>query len=143
MVAKEFDPAAAIAQLRSRPDLEVGVALLSQSLIAGLGNVFKSEVCFVSRVNPFRKVGTLSIAELAALVSTARRLMAANVAEGARGGIRTTGRDAPSESLWVYKRRGEPCRVCGTAIVAQKQGVEARITFWCPKCQPAPDIASC
>jgi endonuclease-8 len=143
VVAQEFDPGAAIAQLRSRPELEVGVALLSQSLIAGLGNVFKSEVCFVSHIHPFRNVGTLSIEELASLVNNARRLISANVTEGARAGIRTTGRLNPSESLWVYKRRGEPCHVCGTPIVAQKQGVDARTTFWCPRCQRAQDAPNC
>jgi endonuclease-8 len=136
VVADEFDPSAAVAQLRSRPELEIGVALLSQSLIAGLGNIFKSELCFVSRVHPFRTVGRLSIEELASLVNNARRLMSANVTESARGGIRTTGRLNATESLWVYHRRGEPCRVCGTPILAQKQGVDARTTFWCPKCQP-------
>jgi endonuclease-8 len=48
---------------------------------------------------------------------------------------RTTGRSNPAERLWVYKRSGEPCRRCGTAIVSAKQGVEARVTFWCPMCQ--------
>jgi endonuclease-8 len=146
VVAQEFDDGAALALLRSRPDLEVGEALLAQSLMAGLGNVFKSEVCFVSRIDPFRKVGTLSVNEMASLVSNARKLMAANVAEGARVGIRTTGRLAPSEGLWVYKRRGSPCLVCGTPIAARKQGAGARITFWCPTCQqcaPAHSTPSC
>jgi endonuclease-8 len=143
VLADEFDQPAAIAHLRSRPDLEVGVALLLQSLMAGLGNVFKSEVCFASRVHPFRTVGTLSISELNSLTSNARKFMLANVADGAGSQIvtytgmrRTTGRANPTERLWVYKRRGEPCRVCGTAILAHKQGSEARITFWCPSCQP-------
>ena len=48
----------------------------------------------------------------------------------------TTRRADPSERLWVYHRRGEPCRICGTAIQAFKQGLEARTSFWCPKCQP-------
>jgi len=142
VLAEEFDQAGVIAQLRSRPDLEVGAALLRQSLMAGLGNVFKSEVCFASRVHPFRTVGTLSIAELASLTSNARRFMMANVADGARDSIvtypgmrRTTGRADPSERLWVYQRRGEPCRVCGAPILSRKQGIDARTTFWCPNCQ--------
>jgi endonuclease-8 len=146
VLSEQFDPAGAIARLRTRPDLEVGDALLLQSLIAGLGNVFKSEVCFVSRVNPFRKVGDLSIADLGALAGNARKLMSANVSDTAGDKIvtytglrRTTGRADPSERLWVYKRRGEPCRVCGTAILAKKQGPDARTTFWCPECQkPGP-----
>ena len=133
VLAEDFDPAAVAAHLRSRPDLEVGVALLTQSLVAGLGNVFKSEVCFAARVHPFRMVATLSIAELGALVSRAREFMTASV-----GGVRrTTGLSNPEARLWVYDRRGEPCRVCGAAILAQKQGMDARITFWCPECQPS------
>jgi endonuclease VIII len=124
VAAADFDAGAAVGGLRSRPELEVGVALLSQSLMAGLGNVFKSEVCFAARVNPFRRVDGLSIAEVAALVEHARRLMARSVAAGTRG------------RLSVYGRRGEACRVCGTAIESRKQGVEARVTFWCPSCQP-------
>jgi len=138
-----FDQTAAIAQLASHPELEVGVALLRQSVIAGLGNVFKSEVCFFSRVNPFRAVGTLSRSELATLVSTAQKFMTANASDSSGDNIitytgmrRTTRRADPSERLWVYHRRGEPCRICGTAIQAFKQGLEARTSFWCPKCQP-------
>jgi endonuclease VIII len=127
VAAADFDAAAAVAQLRSRPELEVGVALLSQSLVAGLGNVFKSEVCFAARVNPFRLVETLSIAEVAALVDRARRLMTRSVAAGSRG------------RLSVYGRRGEACRVCGTAIESRKQGEAARVTFWCPVCQGESD----
>jgi endonuclease-8 len=139
----KFDPAAAVRSLASRPELEVGVALLAQSLIAGIGNVFKSEVCFVSRVNPFRLVGSLSATELASLVGSARRLMSANAADASGNSIvtytgarRTTGRANREENLWVYQRRGEPCRVCGSSIVARKQGIDARSTFWCPNCQP-------
>lgn len=144
VLSPNFDPAEAIRQLESNPDLEVGIALLRQSVIAGLGNVFKSEVCFAGRVNPFRLVGSLSRNEVSGLVSTAQKFLSANVTDSAGDGIityrrmrRTTGRADPSERLWVYHRRGKPCRVCGTAIEARKQGVEARTTFWCPKCQPA------
>jgi endonuclease VIII len=123
VLADDFDPAAAMAQLRSRPDLEIGVALLTQSLLAGLGNIFKSETCFAARVNPFRTVGTLSIAEISSIVANARKLLNASA---------VTGR--PLQPA-VYRRNGEPCRVCGTAILSRKQGDEARTTFWCPACQ--------
>lgn len=134
VLADDFSPSDAMAQLRSRPDLEIGVALLSQSLVAGLGNVFKSEICFAARVHPFRAVGSLSIEELSSLIAHARKLMTANVVEVA-GMRRTTGHSNPEERLWVYGRRGESCRVCGTPILSRKQGIEARITFWCPVCQ--------
>jgi endonuclease-8 len=123
-------------------DLEIGAALINQSIVAGLGNVFKSEVCFASNVNPFRLVSALSSAELKVLVSHARTFMLANVTQTSGSQIvtytgmrRTTRRANPSERLWVYGRRGEPCRRCGTAIQTRKQEPDARVTFWCPQCQ--------
>lgn len=145
VLAPGFDIAEAAQQLRSRPELELGDALLKQSLVAGIGNVFKSEVCFVSGVNPFRLVSSLSDAELSTIFTYARALMRSNINETSGDGIvtytglrRTTGRTDPSERLWVYHRRGEPCRKCATPILARKQGFDARTTFWCPRCQPLP-----
>jgi endonuclease-8 len=144
VLAEEFKEESAIVQLRNRPELELGVALLRQSVLAGLGNVFKSEVCFISQVNPFRPVGSLSGDELKRLIANARKFMKANVTDAAGDAIitytglrRTTDRADPSARLWVYRRTGEPCRRCGTPIRSHKQGLEARTTFWCPSCQPA------
>lgn len=143
VLASKFDAEEAGRQLKTRPDLEVGVALLQQSLIAGIGNVFKSEICFASGVNPFRFVGSLTPSELTDLMGNARKFLLSNVSETSGSQIvtytgmrRTTGRANPSERLWVYKRQGESCRKCGTRVASRKQGVEARVTFWCPKCQP-------
>jgi endonuclease-8 len=143
VLAAEFDPAPSIASLRANGQMEVGVALLTQSIIAGLGNVFKSEVCFACKVNPFRTLDTLSIEEITCLVATARTFLLANVTETSgdqrvtyTGMGRTTGRSNISERFWVYGRRREPCRRCGTAIESHKQGTGARTTFWCPQCQP-------
>jgi endonuclease-8 len=78
------------------------------------------------------------------LVRTAQRLLQLNASDGSKtagwrtAGRRTTGRLNPAERLWVYGRRGRPCFRCGTAIEAAKQGVAARTTFWCPRCQPGP-----
>jgi len=137
-----FDPAKSIAALRARSELLVGEALLSQSIMAGLGNVFKSEVCFACGVNPFRRVHTLTDEELLCLVNTARKFLLANVTDSSGNqittytGIRsTTGRANEQERLWVYGRRGEPCRNCATPIESRKQGEDARTTFWCPACQ--------
>ncbi|MBV9761942.1 MAG: Fpg/Nei family DNA glycosylase [Acidobacteriaceae bacterium] len=142
VLAPDFDVARAIDQLKSRPDLEIGVALLQQSLVAGLGNVFKSEVCFTSRVNPFRTIATLEPLEIETVVQNARKLMSQNITDSSGAGIvtyggmrRTTGRSSPSERLYVYHRSGDPCRVCGTPILSRKQGRDARATFWCPRCQ--------
>jgi endonuclease VIII len=142
LLASDFDPLAARANLGMHPEMEIGSALLKQSILAGLGNVFKSEVCFACRINPFRKISSLSEVELDCVVSKARELIQMNVTDTAgdqmvtyTGIRRTTGRSDPGETLWAYHRAGEPCRVCCYPIASAKQGPEARTTFWCPRCQ--------
>jgi endonuclease-8 len=81
------------------------------------------------------------------LIAAARRLLTANVLEDSGDNIvtyggrkrRTTHESDPGESLWVYGRKGEPCRRCGELIRRRLQGPDARVTFWCPRCQPMPD----
>ena len=143
VLSADFDPLAAGERLRANPSLELGVALLTQSIVAGMGNVFKSEVCFACRLNPFRRVSELQDEDIACLMSTARKFLLANVTENSGdqmvtyfGMRRTTGRANEDERLWVYGRRGKPCRVCGTPIQSRKQGIDARTSFWCPQCQP-------
>jgi endonuclease-8 len=143
VLSADFDPRTAGARLRANPSLELGVALLTQSTVAGMGNVFKSEVCFACRLNPFRRVSELGDEDIACLMNTARRFLLANVTENSGdqmvtyfGMRRTTGRSNEDERLWVYGRRGKPCRVCGTPIESRKQGIDARTSFWCPQCQP-------
>lgn len=143
VLTEGFDEQAAQHSIRSRPDLEIGVALLTQSVLAGLGNVFKSEVCFASGINPFTRVASLTDFEIQKLIANSRKFMLANVSDNSGDQIitytgfrRTTRRADPSERLWVYKRAGQPCRRCGTSILLRKQGLDARVTFWCPRCQP-------
>jgi len=142
VLSEEFDEQQAIANLRAEPELEIGEALLKQRVLAGIGNVYKSEVCFACRVSPFRKIATLTEEETKCLVATTRKFMASTVADNSRAAIvtytglrRTTRRTDPGERLWVYSRRGQPCRRCGTPILSRKQGPDARVTFWCPNCQ--------
>lgn len=143
VLGADFDEANAVERLASRPELEIGVALLSQSILAGLGNVYKSETCFLAGVNPFMPIGMLSRMQLESTVAIAKKLLNANIGVSSGEGIvtytglrRTTGRVNPGERLWVYRRTGEPCRKCGTPILSRKQGVDARTSFWCPLCQP-------
>jgi len=142
LLGKDFDEAEAIANIRERPDLQIADALLNQSALAGIGNVYKSEACFACGVSPFRQVAAVSDDELRCLVSTARKFLRANVADGTTSAIvtytgfrRTTRRADRGERLWVYARAGQPCRKCGTLIEITKQGPGARVTFWCPTCQ--------
>ena len=143
VLSNNFDEGEAARRLKANPHMEVGEALLKQSIVAGIGNVFKSEICFASAVNPFRKVSSLTPAEAALLMSIARKFLRANVTHTSGNAIvtytgmrRTTSRANPQERLWVYKRGGESCRRCDTRIESRKQGVDARTTFWCPRCQP-------
>jgi endonuclease-8 len=136
LLAPDFDPAEAVRRLQERGDTTIAEALIDQRALAGIGNVFKSEVLFEGGVEPFATVASLAADRLSALVDIARRQLAANVTGANAGhGRRTTGRLAPAEGLWVYGRGGRPCRRCGTPISFAKQGLGARPTYWCPRCQ--------
>jgi endonuclease-8 len=143
----EFDADAALIRLMARPEEAIADALLDQEVLAGVGNVFKSEICFVNGLHPFRKAETLTRDEAAAAIACAQRLLKANVLVDSGDVIvtyrgqqrRTTHASDPTASLWVYGRAGEPCRRCGELIRRRIQGTDARVTFWCPQCQPMPD----
>jgi endonuclease-8 len=147
VLSPEFDGAAAARRMLAHGDEELGDVLLHQEVMAGVGNVFKSEICFVTGMNPFCKVAALTAEEANGLIAAARRLLAANVLEDSGDSIvtyggrkrRTTHESDPGESLWVYGRKGEPCRRCGELIRRRLQGPDARVTFWCPRCQQMPD----
>ena len=140
----DFDPAAAVQRMRAYGHEEVAHVMLRQSVLAGVGNVFKSEICFLEGISPFARVATLSDAQLQGIVALAQKLLAANVLEDSGDQIvtfqgrkrRTTNNSNPGESLWVYGRKNEACRKCGTAIQRCLQGPNARSTYWCPVCQP-------
>ena len=138
----QFDPADARDRLRARGPDAVGDALLNQQVLSGLGNVLKSEVLFVSRIDPFARIECLSEEQLDRLIATSRRLIGMNVVErpvwGRAFGRQTTNSLDPAARLWVYGRGGKPCRKCGTRIASRKTGLDARVTYWCPQCQ-APD----
>ncbi len=136
LLRPDFDTDEAIRRLRERAGVPIAEALLDQRAVAGIGNVFKSEVLFEGGVHPQTPVNAVSDERLRALVDGARRQLAANVGEATpRFGRRTTGRMAINEGLWVYGRGGRPCRRCGTPIAFAKQGLGARPTYWCPTCQ--------
>jgi endonuclease-8 len=142
----EFDAGEVQRRMAARRDEEIGDVLLHQGVIAGVGNVFKSEICFVTATNPFCRVAVLDKERIGLLVATSRKLVKANVLEDSGDTIvtyggrkrRTTHEADPSASLWVYGRHGEPCRRCGERIRKRIQGPDARVTFWCDHCQPMP-----
>ena len=116
-------------------------------MLAGVGNEFKSEICFVTGIHPFCKVAALTLEQIQSLVAASQKLLRANVLVDSGDTIvtyggarrRTTHASDPTESLWVYGRDGEPCRRCAETIRRRIQGPDARVTFWCPRCQPMPD----
>ncbi len=144
LLRTDFDRQQALERIRARPTEEIAVVLLNQHVLAGIGNVFKSEICFASAVHPFCTVESLPQAQLEKIVDVSHGFLKINVLEDADGQItantgarRTMNSLDRSARLWVYGRRGEPCRRCGTTILMRKQGTEARTTFWCPSCQSA------
>ncbi len=143
LLRADYDEAEARARVLARPDEEVASVLLNQQVLAGLGNVYKVEVCFLCAVHPFRKVASLTPAEVDDLLYQSRKLIGENVQENSddttliyTGARRTTRSSSEGGRLWVYGRQGQPCRRCGTAILMRKQGPDARSTYWCPQCQP-------
>lgn len=144
LLEREFDEGEAVRRMRAAGDDPVADVLLNQRVLAGIGNVYKSEVLFVCRVNPFVPTRELDDATLHALVATARRLLQANTMQNLPsmttypGYRRTTRRDAPGSRLWVYGRAGRPCRRCGAPIRMRRHGVHARAAYWCESCQPRP-----
>lgn len=137
LLASHFDGTEAARRLTAYGEVTIGEALMIQSAVAGIGNVYKSEVLFLCNVNPFSRVADLTDEEIDSLLQTARRLLLANrhgyprVTRPARRGI------SQSSRLWVYQRSGRPCRRCTTQIRMRRQGRDGRSTYWCPTCQDA------
>jgi endonuclease VIII len=127
ILAAELDLDEALRRLRARPNVTIGEAVMHQGSIAGIGNVYKSEVLFLCRIDPFQKVGTLPDETLRHLLEETRRFMQTNLT----GHARRFGR----RSAWVYARTGKACFVCQEKIAARAQGSAMRVTYYCPSCQ--------
>ena len=138
LLGPDWDAARALAALSSAPERPVGEALLDQRNLAGIGNVYVAELCFLRGVTPWTPFGEVRAPEK--LVALARRLLEANKA---RPGQVTTGDTRRGRTHWVYGRERRPCLRCGTAIRSARHGraEESRVAYWCPRCQlgPGPD----
>ena len=135
-----FDQADALRRIREHDAEPIHEVLLNQRALSGIGNVLKSEVLFVSGIDPFAEVRTIDDDRLRKMLDVAVRLMRMNVGEASAvhapsHGRRTTGSMDPGVRLWVYGRGGKPCRTCGTVIRSRSSGPDARLTYWCPRCQ--------
>jgi endonuclease-8 len=143
LVSPNYDQAEAIRRLRdpARAATSIGEAILDQRAVAGVGNVFKSEVLFIEKVDPFAPVGSLDEATLDRVLTTARELLQLNSRSDAPAGRVTTvdpktGKKLAPSRLWAYDRAGRPCHRCGTLIREEPQGSELpRTTYFCPSCQ--------
>ena len=133
LLGPDWDQAEAVRRIASTPDREIGDALLDQRNCAGIGNIYKAEVLFLSGLSPWTLVG--DITDLASVVGRAQRLLHAN---RDRPEQVTTGINRRGQQLWVYDRRGQPCHRCGTPVQMATQGEPPyeRMTYWCPVCQP-------
>ncbi|HEY2043833.1 MAG TPA: DNA-formamidopyrimidine glycosylase family protein [Jatrophihabitans sp.] len=128
----DFDRDEGLRRLHQHPDRTIGEALLDQRVIAGIGNVYKSELLFLHRLDPWLPVR--SVPDPQALLDDAVRLLKANALRPSRS---TTGWTRPGQQYYVYGRRGRPCPRCGTEVQQREQGPDAgeRVVYFCPSCQ--------
>ncbi len=122
VLARGFDAGAVTRSLRAAPDRAIGDALLDQALVAGIGNIFKSEACFAARQDPWQPIAEIPEDQLRRVVQAAHELMRDAVDHG-------------RHDRAVYRRAGRPCSNCATPIASQGQGDANRTAYWCPVCQ--------
>ncbi|MDQ3752474.1 MAG: hypothetical protein M3333_06245 [Actinomycetota bacterium] len=130
LLGPDWDPAEALRRLERRGDRPLGDALLDQGVMAGLGNVYRCEICWLTGLHPWVRVA--DVGDLKGVVRLAKRLIEANRTTGSQV---TTGDLRRGRGQWVYGRAGRPCRRCATPIRKRAEGGE-RVTYWCAHCQP-------
>jgi endonuclease-8 len=140
LLGADWDQAEALRRLTAAPDREIGAALLDQRNLAGIGNLYKTEVLFLSGITPWTRVA--DVPDLTAMIRRVRRLMMANREHDPQT---TTGNLRRGQDHWVFERTDSDCRRCGGRIRRAKQGdpPQDRLCYWCPACQagPAPTSA--
>jgi endonuclease-8 len=129
--------AEAAGRLAASPDREIADALVDQRVMAGVGNLYKAEVCFALGVSPWTPVGSLPDGAVERAVRLSRKLLQRNAMRPEQN---TTGRAGKGQEHWVYQRTGRPCLRCATPIRSARQGdwTPPRYTWFCPKCQTGP-----
>ena len=130
LLGDDWDPKLAAENLAKDPDRPIAAALLDQRNLAGVGNVYANELCFIFGRLPTSPVSSLP--DPLRVVTRARDMLWAN---RTRMNRTTTGNRRGGQDLWVYGRAGEPCRRCGTPIRRAESSEEERVTYWCPSCQ--------
>jgi endonuclease-8 len=123
-----------VRRLAAGKERPIGEALLDQRNLAGIGNLYKSEVLFLRGISPWRATAEIPAQDLERLVALARKLLDANKARIGQITTGLAGGQGTGNSTWVYGRRGSPCRRCRTPVMKHPDGTD-RVTFWCPACQ--------
>ncbi|RNL49997.1 DNA-formamidopyrimidine glycosylase family protein [Arthrobacter oryzae] len=148
LLGPDWDIAAAEARLRANPEVPIGVALLDQRNLAGIGNIYRCEACFLSGVHP--AVPVAEVPDLTAMITHAKVLLEANLGPGRRVTVLNprgtpVGRTSGLPGYWVYRREHQACLKCRTpvrhGVLAKGTGTEERDIYFCPKCQPLPGAA--
>jgi endonuclease VIII len=135
LLGPDWDETEAVRRLGADPARAIAEALLDQRNLAGIGNLYKSELCFLAGVHPRLPVG--QVPDLLRLVRRAKSALEANKE---RVEQTLTGDTRRGRQTWVFRRDRQPCRRCGTTIRVDMQGpqLQERATYWCPTCQPEP-----
>jgi endonuclease-8 len=146
LLGPDWDLDEAEQRILAAPEVPIGVALLDQRNLAGIGNIYRCEACFLSGVHPATPVS--AVHDLPTLMTDAKQLLEANLGPGRRVTILNprgmpVGRMAGRPGYWVYRREHQPCLKCGTPIrrgvLGKLNGEEERDIYFCPKCQPLAD----
>jgi endonuclease-8 len=138
LLGEAFDPSEVVPRAGFSSAQSVADFLLDQQVMAGVGNVYKSEILFLERIHPRTPPSELGPEQIERVAARARKLLWANRSRGTRN---TTGYGRRAD-LWVYGRARRPCRRCGANIESADIGALGRSTYWCPRCQPAGDDLS-
>lgn len=131
LMLDDFDSQKILQRFRVHNITPIGEAVMNQTIVCGIGNVYKSETLFLTGTNPFVPVADLSDEQTLAIAKMAQALMRKNTV----GYPRQTRLSGDGERLWVYRRSGKPCFRCDSSIEMRRQGDLGRSTYWCPKCQ--------
>ncbi|MGY2743824.1 Fpg/Nei family DNA glycosylase [Arthrobacter sp. UYCu723] len=146
LLGPDWDLAEAERRIRAAPDVPIGVAVLDQRNLAGIGNIYRCETCFLAGINPASPVS--AVADLPALMTGAKVLLEANLGPGRRTTVLNprgvaVGRSSGLPGHWVYRREHQPCLKCGTSVrrgvLGKAAGTEERDIYYCPNCQPVPE----
>lgn len=137
LLGEDVDAAAIAVALQALGELPIGVAVMRQGVMAGVGNEYKSELLFLEKIAPRAPVGSLPLDRLASLVRRAQSLLGRNVVAAKYGARQrqTRPRIGGGGVLWVYGRTGQHCLVCDDRIMSVQQGEPPRATYFCPTCQ--------